>query len=66
MQEEGFVSHILSEKGVLASLYLKKCMKMQYFHHEGGGAYAGYALCWIRHFHGSFKLCFLWSDFIID
>ena len=22
---------------------------MQYFHQEGGGAYAGYALCWIRH-----------------
>ena len=47
---EGGVSHILSEKGLLASLYSKKCMTMQYFHQSGGGgAYAGYALCWIRH-----------------
>ena len=45
----GGVSHILAEKGVLASLFSQKCMKMQYFYQEGGGAYAGYALCWIRH-----------------
>ena len=25
------------KKGVLASLYSEKCMKMQYFHQEGGG-----------------------------
>ena len=31
------VSHILAEKGVSASLYSKKCMKMQNFHQEGGG-----------------------------
>ena len=29
---EGGVSHILAKKGVLASLYSKKCMKIQYFH----------------------------------
>ena len=28
----GGVSHILAEKGLLASLYSKKFMKMQYFH----------------------------------
>ena len=28
----GGVSHILAEKGVLASLYSKTCMKIQYFH----------------------------------
>ena len=43
----GGVSHILAEKGVLASLYFKKCMKMQYFHQERGGGrrtpYAGSA-----------------------
>ena len=33
----GGVSHILAEKGVLASLYSKKGMKMYYFHQEGGG-----------------------------
>ena len=33
----GGLSHILAEKGVLASLYSKKCVKMQYFHKEGGG-----------------------------
>ena len=33
----GGVSHILAEKGVVASLDSKKCMKMQYFHQEGGG-----------------------------
>ena len=48
----GGVSHILAGKRLLASLYSKKCMKMQYFHQwRGGGAYAGYALCWIRHWH---------------
>ena len=33
----GGVSQILAEKGVLASLYSKKCMKMRYFHQKGGG-----------------------------
>ena len=33
----GGVSDILAEKGVSASLYFKKCMKMQYFHQEEGG-----------------------------
>ena len=33
----GGVSHILAEKGMLASLYSKKCIKMQYFHQKGGG-----------------------------
>ena len=33
----GCVSHILLEKGVSASHYSKKCMKMLYFHQEGGG-----------------------------
>ena len=28
----GGVSHILAEKGLSASLYSNKCMKMQYFH----------------------------------
>ena len=28
----GGVIHILAEKGLLASHYSKKCMKMQYFH----------------------------------
>ena len=28
----GDVSHILAEKRVLAPLYSKKCMRMQYFH----------------------------------
>ena len=32
----GGVSHILAEKGVLASLYSKNCIEMQYFHQEGG------------------------------
>ena len=33
----GGVSHILAEKGVLALLYSKKCMKIQYFHQEREG-----------------------------
>ena len=37
----GGVSHILAEKRLLASLYSKKGMKMQYFHQKGGGRTPG-------------------------
>ena len=38
----GGVSHILAGKrGVIASLYSKKIMKMRYFHQEGGGRTPG-------------------------
>ena len=57
VQEEGASATFWQKKGVLASLYSKNCMKMQYFHQEGGGAYAGYALCWIRHYCVSALLC---------
>ena len=45
----GGVSHILAEKRVLASLYFKKMHENAIFLPIRGGAYAGYALCWIRH-----------------
>ena len=38
---EGGVSLIFAEKGVLASLYSKKCMKKRYFYQEGGGRTPG-------------------------
>ena len=40
----GGVSHILAEKRGVSFILFQKCMKMQYFHKEGGGG-----LCWIRH-----------------
>ena len=33
----GGVSHILAEKRGVSFTSLKKCMKVQYFHQEGGG-----------------------------
>ena len=42
----GGVSHILAEKGVLASLYSKRYENVIFSPRRGGGAYAGYALCW--------------------
>ena len=41
----GGVSHILAEKGLLASLYSKKMHKNAVFSPIREGAYAGYALC---------------------
>ena len=37
----GGVSQILARKRVLASLYSKKCMKIQYFHEKRGGRTPG-------------------------
>ena len=51
----GGVSHILAEKrGVSLTIFQKKCMKMQYFHKEGGGRtpgtpYAGSATGFMEH-----------------
>ena len=49
-QRRGRKAHFGSKRGVSFNL-CKKCMKMQYFHKKGG-AYAGSALCWIRHCQG--------------
>ena len=47
---EGCVSHILAEKRGFGFTLLKKMHENSIFLPiTGGGAYAGYALCWIRH-----------------
>ena len=45
----GGVRHILAEKRVLASLLKKMHENVIFSPIRGGVAYAGYALCWIRH-----------------